>query len=140
MYSLSLILYDSMLVDVTTVGRMDSVSSSGYAWGYIGSCVPFMACLVLILRCDSFGITMSTAMTVSMVVIAVWWVAASLPLIRGYVQRNHVDDGGNALSRLWNTIRDSKKDRRILLFLLAFFFYIDGVYTIIEMATAYGEA
>lgn len=140
MYSLSLTLYDSMLVDVTTVGRMDSVSSSGCAWRYIGSCVPFMACLVLILGCDSFGITMSTAMTVSMVVIAVWWVAASLPLIRGYVQRNHVDDGGNALGRLWNTIRDSKKVRGILLFLLAFFFYIDGVYTIIEMATAYGEA
>ena len=140
MYSLSLILYDSMLVDVTTVDRMDSVSSSGYAWGYIGSCVPFVACLVLILGCDSFGITMSMAMTISMIVIAVWWVAASLPLMKRYVQMNHVEENGNALGRLWNTIKDSRNDRRILLFLLAFFFYIDGVYTIIEMATAYGEA
>ncbi|MGN0098403.1 MAG: MFS transporter [Candidatus Methanomethylophilaceae archaeon] len=140
MYSLSLILYDSMLVDVTTIDRMDSVSSSGYAWGYIGSCVPFIACLVLILGCDSIGITMSMAMTVSMIVIAVWWVAASLPLIRKYVQKNHVDDNRNALGRLWNTIKGSRNDKKVLLFLLAFFFYIDGVYTIIEMATAYGEA
>ncbi len=78
-YSLSLVFYDSMLVDVTTAGNMHRVSASGYAWGYIGSCVPFVVCLVLILGCDSFGMTMGSAMTVSLVFIAPWWVAAMLP-------------------------------------------------------------
>lgn len=140
MYSLSLIVYDSMLVDVTSVKRMDGISASGYAWGYIGSCVPFIACLVLILNHDGFGLGTSEAMMVSMIVIAVWWAAASIPLLRNYVQRHHVDDGDRPFHRLCSTIRESRKDRKVVLFLLAFFFYIDGVYTIIEMATAYGEA
>ena len=66
-YSLSLVLYDSMLSDVTTEARMDTVSSHGYAWGYIGSCVPFILCLLLVLNADRFGLATSTAMMISFV-------------------------------------------------------------------------
>ncbi len=142
MYSISLILYDSMLVDVTNVGRMDKISALGYAWGYIGSCIPFVSCLVLILGCDSIGISMGQAMAVSMIIIAVWWLSASIPLIRRYRQINHIGDGDqpNPFRRLYDTIKDSRSEKKVFLFLIAFFLYIDGVYTIIEMATAYGEA
>ena len=58
----SIVFYDSMLPEVTTSERMDNVSSLGYAFGYIGSVIPFVACLVLVLMCDSFGLTMSGAM------------------------------------------------------------------------------
>ena len=140
-YSLSLVFYDSMLVDATTPSRSDRVSSAGYAWGYIGSCVPFVACLVLILGCDSLGMTMGQAMTVSMIVIAAWWVAASIPLIRSYRQVHSVPSRSEgALRTLARTVRNARREKRAFVFLVAFFFYIDGVYTIIEMATAYGQA
>ncbi len=61
-YAASLIFYDAMLSDVTEISRMDQVSSQGYAWGYIGSCVPFILSLVLVLGNEAIGITMETAM------------------------------------------------------------------------------
>ena len=140
--SLSLVFYDSMLVDVTDPERSDKVSAHGYAWGYIGSCVPFVVCLVLILFCDSFGMTMSQAMMVSMLITAAWWVAASIPLIKGYRQRHSIpkEEAKGALRTLYQSIKNARSEKKAFLFLVAFFFYIDGVYTVIEEATAYGTA
>ena len=142
-YSLSLVLYDSMLVDVSAPHSMHTVSALGYAWGYIGSCVPFVVCLVLILGCDSFGITMGTAMTISLVIIAAWWTVFAVPLLRRYRQTHHVEgreSSLNAFRMLASTVRNARSEKKAFVFLIAFFFFIDGVYTIIEMATAYGEA
>ena len=143
-YSGSLIFYDSMLPDITTEERMDDVSSQGYAWGYIGSCIPFIVSLVLVLMYESIGITMNVAMCLSFIIIALWWVCMSFPLLRSYHQKHYVERQPNAIKesflRIGRTLRDVKKHKKIFLFLLAFFFYIDGVYTIIDMATAYGSA
>lgn len=142
-YSLSLVFYDSMLVDVADVDRMQTVSAAGYAWGYIGSCVPFVVCLVLILGCDSFGLTMGSAMTISLIIIAAWWVVASVPLLRRYEQRHYIEGkeaSKNVFRMLATTIRNARSEKKAFMFLIAFFFFIDGVYTIIDMATAYGEA
>ena len=143
-YSGSLIFYDSMLSDVTKPDRMDNVSSLGYAWGYIGSCLPFVLCLVPVLFADALGLTMASAMMLAFCITAVWWVVLSLPLVKNYRQKHYVERRpgavGAAFSRLWDTLRNAKKEKKVFLFLLAFFFYIDGVYTIIDMATAYGSA
>ena len=143
-YSSSLIFYDSMLVDVTEPDRMDTVSSHGYAWGYIGSCIPFILSLVFVLMYESLGITMKMAMTIAFFLNAAWWVLVTIPLFRNYRQKNYaqapshpVRDSFRGLGR---TLRDVKQEKPIFLYLLAFFFFIDGVYTIIEMATAYGSA
>ena len=143
-YSGSLIFYDSMLSDVTSPERMDKVSSSGYAWGYIGSCLPFVLCLVPALGADALGISMSMAMLLAFFITAAWWVGMSLPLLKSYRQNYFVERQPRAVrqsfSRLWNTLKNAKREKKVFLFLLAFFFYIDGVYTIIDMATAYGSA
>nr|WP_294493073.1 MFS transporter [uncultured Mediterraneibacter sp.] len=143
-YSASLVFYDSMLTDVTEPERMDSVSSHGYAWGYIGSCIPFIACLVLVLGADSFGIGMQNAMILAFIITALWWLLSSVPLLRSYRQRYFSESGehiiANSFKRLGRTFLELIRNKRILLFLLAFFFYIDGVYTVIDMATAYGQA
>ena len=142
-YSGSLIFYDSMLADVTEPERMDKVSSAGYAWGYIGSCIPFVMCLVLVLGSDAFGLTMESAMMLAFLIIAAWWVLLTLPLLKTYRQKHFVEQRpsvGQAFSRLWNTLKNARTEKKVFLFLLAFFFYIDGVYTIIDMATAYGSA
>lgn len=143
-YSASLVFYDSMLHDVTTLERLDEVSSQGYAWGYIGSCIPFIISLGIVLGSEPLGLSMKTAMGISFAVVAVWWIVSSLPLLKNYRQIHYVENTpglvGKSFRRLWETLKGMKDDRKILLYLLAYFFYIDGVYTIIEMATAYGTA
>ena len=139
-YSLSLIFYDSMLSDVTEPERMDNVSSQGYAWGYIGSCVPFLLCLGLVLGADALGISMATGMMLAFQVTALWWLLCTLPVLRSYRQTHYVTGHVHPFSQLWATLKEIARDRKIFLFILAFFFYIDGVYTIIDMATAYGTA
>ena len=139
-YSLSLIFYDSMLSDVTEPERMDNVSSQGYAWGYIGSCVPFLLCLGLVLGADALGISMATGMMLAFQVTALWWLLCTLPVLRSYRQTHYVTGHVHPFSQLWATLKEIARDRKVFLFILAFFFYIDGVYTIIDMATAYGTA
>lgn len=143
-FSSSLIFYDSMLIDVTDEKRMDYVSTQGYAWGYIGSCVPFVACLGLVLGADRIGISMELAMGISFVIVALWWLGMSLPLIKQYEQKYYVEKQPHAVAqsfkRLGSTFKNIKEEKHVFMFLLAFFFYIDGVYTIIDMATAYGSA
>lgn len=143
-YSGSLIFYDSMLSDITDADRMDHVSSQGYAWGYIGSCIPFAGCLVLVLGAGALGLSMVTAMGLSFGITALWWLGFTLPLLRRYEQKHFVERQPHAIresfARLGRTLASVRQEKKIFLFLLAFFFYIDGVYTIIDMATAYGEA
>lgn len=142
-YQLSLVIYDSMLGDVTSEERMDSVSSSGYAWGYIGSCAPFIVCLVLVLQAGKIGMTQGQAMTIAFIIVALWWVLMSMPLLRSYKQVHFLEGSAHEdglFTTLGHTLKEMVRDKQILFFLLAFFFYIDGVYTIIDMSTAYGTA
>ena len=143
-YSSSLVFYDAMLPETTTEERMDAVSSQGYAFGYIGSCIPFIACLVIVLFADKLGLTMTAAMTIAFLLTALWWLFLSFPLLKTYHQDKYVEAQGNpfrqSFSRLWHTFKNIRQEKHIFLFLLAFFFFIDGVYTIIDMAVAYGTA
>jgi len=143
-YSSSLIFYDSMLPDITTEERMDTVSAQGFAWGYIGSCIPFIACLGLVMGGDSLGLTLQQSMAISFGLVALWWVLNSLPFLKKYKQVHSAPRRKHAVSdsfiSLFRTIKNIRKEAEIFWFLLAFFFYIDGVYTIIDMATAYGKA
>ena len=143
-YSSSLVFYDAMLPETTTEERMDAVSSQGYAFGYIGSCIPFIACLVIVLFADKLGLTMTAAMTIAFLLTALWWLFLSFPLLKTYHQDKYVEAQGNpfrqSFSRLWHTFKNMRQEKHIFLFLLAFFFFIDGVYTIIDMAVAYGTA
>lgn len=139
----SLIFYDAMLPDVTSDERMDLLSSHGYAWGYIGSCIPFTISLILILFADKIGIATALATGIAFILNALWWFLVSLPLLKNYKQLHfvEVDNAPMAMAfkRLGRTFGDIKKHKEIFIFLLAFFFYIDGVDTIIGMATSYGK-
>ena len=143
-FSGSLVFYDSMLSDVTTPERMDEVSARGYAWGYIGSCIPFVVCLALVLGAGSIGISQLTALNIALFITAAWWLVTTLPLLGQYRQLHYVEVERHAIrqsfARIGHTIRHLHEDRQVFWFLLAFFCYIDGVYTIIDMATAYGTA
>lgn len=144
LYSVSLVIYDSMLVDVTTPEQMDEVSSQGYAWGCIGSVIPFIISLLFVLFYEQIGLTFGAAMIICFGINALWWAGCTLPLARSYKQKHYVPAEKHVVrhtfARLGNTFKNIRKNRKCFLFLLSFFFYIDGVYTIMEMATAYGTS
>lgn len=145
----SMTFYDAMLPDITSDKRMDAVSSSGYAWGYVGSTTPFIVCLVLIMGGSAIGIPTLVATRFSFVITGVWWLAFTLPLIRTYKQkygreRGAEDTLGNIIGSVFHevsqTMGEIARNKAVLLYMVAFFFYIDGVHTVISMATSYGSA
>lgn len=138
----SMVFYDAFLIDVTTEDRYDQVSSHGYAWGYIGSCIPFIICLGVVLGGPSFGLDVALGMKIAFVITALWWMIFTVPLVKNVKQvhfRNHTGHMfSSTFSSLQSTIKDIGKNKRLLFFLVAFFFYIDGVHTVIKMSTSYG--
>ncbi len=142
----SLTFYDSMLIDTTSNERMDKVSSHGYAWGYVGSTIPFIVCIAVIFGGPSLlGLDTATCTRISFLITAVWWVAFTVPLLRSYRQvhyRTTADHTAEAVRgtfrELAATFRRIAHDRSLLLFMIAFFFYIDAVNTVISMSTSYG--
>ena len=146
----SMTFYDAMLPDVTTDERMDAVSSSGYAWGYVGSCVPFIICIALIMGGPAvLGLDMLLCTRLSFVITGVWWLLFTIPLVRTYRQRyakelapgeTFSSEVKRTITGLFATMRRIAGDRALLIFMIAFFFYIDGVHTVISMATTYGTA
>jgi UMF1 family MFS transporter len=137
------IFYDAFLVDVSAPDRMDRVSAQGYGYGYIGSVVPFLAVVgLLVIGGLNSGLPAREA-RIGFVVVALWWLLFSLPALRHLRQRHALDPVAaplaDSLRRLGRTFRQVRRHRQAFLFLLAYFFYIDGVDTIITMATAYGH-
>lgn len=138
----SMVFYDAFLVDATTEKDYDEVSSLGYAFGYIGSCIPFIISLVIVLFGSSFGIDMALGMKLAFLITALWWIVFSIPLIRNVHQTHYKPAHTHVIKQtfvgLGQTMKKIVKDKRLRLFMLAFFFYIDGVHTIIKMSTSYG--
>ncbi|WP_346674341.1 MFS transporter [Enorma phocaeensis] len=146
----SMTFYDAMLPDVTTDERMDAVSSSGYAWGYIGSCVPFIVCIALILGGPAvLGLDMLLCVRIAFVITGLWWLAFTVPLVKSYKQvyskqlapgETFATEVVKTITGLGRTMRRIADDKAILIYMIAFFFYIDGVHTVISMATTYGTS
>lgn len=140
-FSGSCLFYDSFLTDVTTPERMDRVSSWGYAMGYIGgSTIPFIISIAVMLLLNQSVLSYKIAI----LIVVVWWAVFSIPFLKNVKQQYSVDDAPQALAKeafrnAWKTFKDILKDKKILFFIIAYFFYIDGVDTIISMATNYGE-
>ncbi len=140
------IFYDAFLPDVTEPKRMDWLSACGFAWGYLGSVIPFLLVAGLLLWGGAgrpgAGLPAGPA-KVGFMVVAGWWLLFSIPLLTNVRQRHSVAAGDKplreAIARLVATIREARRHRLAFLFLIAYFFYIDGVDTIIIMATAYGS-
>ncbi len=148
-YNASIVVYDSMLNDIVSDEEMDTLSSKGFAVGYIGSCIPFIVCLVFIVFSDLVDMapnyfTFETAVVISLLITGVWWGVMSLPLFKEYEQKHFNEVRNRSLREAFRyysgTMKDISKNRAMILFMIAFFFYIDGVNTVIELSVAYGEA
>lgn len=139
------IFYDAFLVDVTPEERMNKISARGFGLGYIGSTIPFIISIAIILLAgkEIIPLTTSTASRIAFVITAIWWFVFTIPMVKNVHQIHGIKREPNLLAssfrRLGGTFKEIRKYRTVFLFLLAYFFYIDGVGTIISMSTAYGS-
>ncbi|MFI3206933.1 MAG: MFS transporter, partial [Clostridia bacterium] len=135
--------YDAFITDVTTKDRMDKVSSWGYAMGYIGgSTIPFIVSIAIMLI---MGMTNIVAIKIVIVITALWWFIFSLPFLKNvkqihYVEKSNKSVLSSSLKNLSHTFSSIINDKGLLFFILAYFFYIDGVSTIISVSTSYGTS
>ncbi len=137
---------DSMLTDITTPQRMNKVSAWAYSMGYIGgSTIPFLISILIITFGEAFGIDTITATRISIMICALWWGIFSIPILVDFEQKYGKDKPEGsivapALKSLKDCALDIVKNRGLTLFILSYFFYIDGVGTVIKMSTAYGAS
>ena len=136
--------YNAFLVDVSPNERMNRVSTFAFGVGYLGCVPPFIVSIapILLIQLEIISMSMVTAYRIAFLITAVWWLLFTIPMFRHvnqkygspmepqYVRKSFV--------RVWLTIKEIIKHKSVLLFLLAFFLYYDGVSSIISMATAYG--
>ena len=152
-YNGSIIFYDAFIVDVCDDERVDKVSAAGYAWGYIGSVLPFLifvipfAAVTLFgdkvtgdLVIGSFTLTYRMACGITMGLAVLWWWNYSRPMLKNVKQKNYHEPVPHVIkesfAHLWHTFRDVKKNKNIFLFCISYFFYIDCVNTVIKMAVS----
>ncbi len=147
-FSGSIIFYDALLVDVAPSGRLDFVSGLGYACGYLGGGLLFALSVTMTLNPGWFGLADTTsAVRWSFLLVAIWWGLFSVPLFLLVKEPQNVQPLENpwiqlrrATRQLIRTFREIRRLRIVLLFLLSYWLYIDGVDTIIKMAVDYGMA
>lgn len=151
-YNGSIIFYDAFIVDVCDDERVDKVSAAGYAWGYIGSVLPFLIFIIPFAIVTLFGneqgsvmignfelsYRLACSMTMGMAVL--WWLFYSRPMLKNVKQKHYYEPESHYVKKsfvkLWNTFRNVKKSKNIFMFCLSYFFYIDCVNTVIKMAVS----
>lgn len=141
-FSGAFVFYDSLLVAVSPRHRFDEVSAFGFSLGYIGGGLLFAVNVAMTRWPEAFGLSgQADAVRLSFVIVAAWWLVFSIPLFRVVPEPRLAARGvrvAAAFRTLAQTLRDFRAHRMVWLFLLAYFFYIDGVHTIIRMAVDYG--
>ena len=144
-FSGAMIFYDALLPTVAAPDSLDRVSAFGYAAGYLGGGLLFVVNVAMTLQPHWFGLADSTAAVQwSFLTVAVWWGGFSLATFY-WVPEPIVlpsPSAGNSIGQAWRqiltTLRHARDRKPLFLFLLAYWFYIDGVDTIIRMAVDYG--
>lgn len=139
------VFYDAFITDISEHREMDRVSAAGYAWGYIGSIIPFLLIIVLIVTLQKPAMPETIpllAAQLGFVIVALWWLLFSLPLLRHVRQIHCIPLAPRPVWTAWGrvvgTLRQLRAHRNAFVFLLAYFFFIDGIDTIITMAVVYG--
>lgn len=138
----STVFYDAFLTDVTSDERMDMISSQGFGFGYLGGTIGFAICMALIVFAPKLGISTTLATKISFVITALWWLIFTFPMFKNVHQIHYLEgkpgNFGEVFKNLIRTFREIISYRNLAMFFLAYFFYIDGVHTIITMATPIG--
>ncbi|TQS76587.1 MFS transporter [Ornithinibacillus gellani] len=140
------VFYDAFLPEITDEKEIDRVSASGFAWGYVGGGILLAINVLMILKPNLFGLPHATAASqAAFASVGVWWFIFSIPLFKNIREekktavkreKSYVAIG---FSRVAGTFKEIRQYKQLLIFLLAFWMYNDGISTIIKMATIYGK-
>jgi UMF1 family MFS transporter len=140
------IFYDALLPDVSNKNDVDFVSSLGYAMGYIGGGLLFLLNVLMYLKYQTFGFSdAASSIKFSFLTVALWWSVFSVPIFLFVKESKSTPSAGffqtvrMGWRQLKNTLTDLKQYRIVVLFLFAYWLYIDGVDTIVRMAVDYGK-
>jgi len=139
-------IYDAFIVDVSPKERMNKVSSFGFAFGYIGGALPFILSIpfVILAQFEMINMSLVTAYRISFWIAGLWWIIFSIPMFKNVKQRIGIDQEPQYIRksfiRVWTTFLEIKAHKPILIFLIAFFLYSDGLGSIIRLAISYGAA
>ncbi|MFZ0611314.1 MAG: MFS transporter [Desulfobacterales bacterium] len=147
-FSGSIVFYDSLLPVVAPEKHIDRISSLGYAMGYLGGGLLFLVNVLMTTMPESFGLPdAAMAVRCAFLSVALWWGGFTVftilwvpeaagrtvtPAVRGVIFEG--------LRQFGTTLRGFRRSKTLWLFLAAYWFYIDGVDTIIRMAVDYGLA
>lgn len=143
-FSFANLFYDSLLTDVAQPSSIDRISSLGYGIGYLGCGLLGVVHVVMVSRHGMLGIDKGLAVRLALLTAALWWALFSIPLFRWVHERLRpwVWKGAvrRSLSETWRTAREISRSRMLLLFLVAFWFYNDGVHAVVMMAADFGAS
>jgi UMF1 family MFS transporter len=138
---------DALLLDVAQPGELDRVSAFGYSLGYLGGGLLFLLNMLMVMSPAAFGLRdAAQAVQVSFATVAIWWLVFTIPVMRGVRESAQGPKIGmraaiaTGFRELGSTIAHVRQYRTLVMFLVAYWFYIDGVNTIIKMAVNYGTA
>ncbi|HHX56184.1 MAG TPA: MFS transporter [Clostridiales bacterium] len=134
------IFYDAFLVDITENDRMDKVSTSGFAYGYIASIIPFGISLLFVYL---LGMDKAIGYQLGFIITVLWWGLFTIPMLKNVNQKHYIEPEPrpmyNSFKRLAKTFKEIKNYKVVVVFLIAYFLYIDGVGTIIKMVVPYAQ-
>ena len=140
------VFYDSLIVSVSDNENRNRVSALGYSLGYLGGGLLFLINVIMFLNPQLFGIeSQSNAVLLSFFMVAVWWAFFSVPLLTNVKEQDSERENPRffhalkqSFNEVYQTLSEVRKYKNVAIFLLAYWFYMDGIDTIVRMATAYG--
>jgi len=140
-FSASIVLYDKILIYISSAQNVSKISGFGYAVGYLGGGILFVLNAFMVMNPNFFGLADNVAaIKWSFVTVGVWWGIFTLPLLLNYKQPL-IDEGNlkDAFGQIYKTFIDITHQKNVVLFLIAFFLYIDGVHTVIFLASMFAN-
>ena len=145
-FSASLVLYDKILVLIASPDLFSKISGYGYAWGYLGGGTLFLVNALMTLYPSSFGLeSQADAIRWSFLTVSVWWLTFSIPLLISFKDSNvtketiETNTFISSLKNIYTTFKEIQKYKKAFIFLLAFFLYIDGVHTVVYLASTFAK-
>ena len=140
-FSASNVLYDKILVQITSPDLFSKISGYGYAWGYFGGGLLFLINALMSLNPELFGLsTQAEAIRWSFITVSVWWTIFLLPISITFKDRTISSSKkilSNSINSIFTTLKSISKYRNVFIFLIAFFLFIDGVHTVMALASTF---
>ena len=141
-FSAAIVLYDKILIYISSSHNISKVSGFGYSVGYLGGGTLFVINAFMVMNPSFFGLENSAAaIKLSFVTVGIWWIIFTLPLFINYEQ-SKIQEGKiiDAFKQIYKTFIDITNQKNTVLFLIAFFLYIDGVHTVMSLAAIFANS